>query len=50
MQYNVVGAFLNAIITSENPVIYKIPDGFKKDRICTKLNQALYRLRDSLLL
>jgi hypothetical protein len=50
MQYDVVGAFLNAIITSENPVIYEMLDGFKKDGICAKLNRALYRLRDSPLL
>jgi hypothetical protein len=38
MQYNVVGAFLNAMITLENLVICEILDGFKKDRICAKLN------------
>jgi transposase InsO family protein len=50
MQYDVVGAFLNAMITSENPVICEMPDGFKKDGICAKLNRALYGLRDSPLL
>ena len=50
MQYDVVGAFLNAMITKDNPVICDLPDGFKKPGICVKLNRALYGLRDSPLL
>ncbi|KAF1923419.1 uncharacterized protein M421DRAFT_9654 [Didymella exigua CBS 183.55] len=30
LQYDVVGAFLNAMITSEHPVVCDMPDGFKK--------------------
>lgn len=49
-QFDVVGAFLNAKITAENPVICEMPDGFKKEGMCVKLNRALYGLRDSPLL
>jgi hypothetical protein len=50
LQYDVVGAFLNALITAANPVICELPDGFKKEGMCVRLNRALYGLRDSPLL
>lgn len=50
MQYDVVGAFLNAMITAENPVVCELPDGFREPGMCVKLNRALYGLRDSPLL
>jgi hypothetical protein len=50
LQYNIMGAFLNALITAANPVIYKLPDSFKKEEMCVRLNRALYGLRDSPLL
>ncbi|KAI1689517.1 RVT-2 domain containing protein [Pyrenophora tritici-repentis] len=50
MQFDVVGAFLNAKITAENPVFCQLPDGFKKPGMCVRLNRALYGLRDSPLL
>jgi hypothetical protein len=49
-QYDVVGAFLNAKITAENPVICEMPDGFHNENHCVRLNRALYGLRDSPLL
>ena len=49
-QFDVVGAFLNARITAENPVICEMPDGFRKEGMSVKLNRALYGLRDSPLL
>jgi hypothetical protein len=49
-QYNIVGAFLNAMITAKNPIWCKLPDGFKINGKCVKLNRALYRMRDSPLL
>ena len=50
MQYDVVGAFLNALITSSNPVICDMPDGFKRHGYSVKLNRALYGLKESPLL
>lgn len=50
LQYDVVGAFLNALITSENPVFCDLPEGFRKAGLCVRLNRALYGLRDSPLL
>jgi hypothetical protein len=49
-QYDVVGAFLNALITADNPVVCELPDGFRKEGKCVRLNRALYGLRDSPLL
>jgi hypothetical protein len=49
-QYNVVGAFLNALITADNPVVCELPDRFRKEGKCVRLNRALYGLRDSPLL
>lgn len=49
-QLDVVGAFLNAAITSENPVTCELLDGYKKLGKCVRLKRALYGLRDSPLL
>ncbi|KAH6242081.1 hypothetical protein HBI42_243440 [Parastagonospora nodorum] len=50
MQNDVTGAFLNATITKENPVLCELPDGFKEPGMCVRLNRALYGMRDSPLL
>ena len=50
MQYDVVGAFLNALITSSNLVICDMLDGFKRHGYSVKLNRALYGLKESPLL
>jgi hypothetical protein len=31
MQYNIVGAFLNALITADNLVVYELLDRFRKE-------------------
>ncbi|EAT91904.1 hypothetical protein SNOG_00409 [Parastagonospora nodorum SN15] len=33
MQNDVIGAFLNATITKENPMLCELPDGFKEPGI-----------------
>lgn len=49
-QYNVVGAFLNALRDQHPTVICELPKGYQIPRKCVKLKRALYRLKDSLLL
>jgi hypothetical protein len=50
-QFDVVNAFINAVRNSELPlVICKLPLGFKKPGYVTKVDRALYGLRDSLVL
>ena len=50
-QFDVVNAFINAVRSSELPlVICKLPLGFKKPGYVAKVNRALYSLRDSLVL
>jgi Na+/H+-dicarboxylate symporter len=50
-QFDVVNAFINAIYSSELPlVICKLPLGFKKLGYIAKVDRALYSLRDSLIL
>ena len=47
-QFDVVNAFINAVRSSELPlVIYKLPLGFKKLGYVAKVDRALYGLRDS---
>jgi hypothetical protein len=50
-QFDVVNAFINAVRSSELPlVICKLPLGFKKLGYVAKVNRALYGLRNSLAL
>ena len=49
-QYDVVGAFLNALMSKDSPMLCNLPDGYQKAGKCVKLNRALYGLRDSPLL
>jgi dihydrodipicolinate synthase/N-acetylneuraminate lyase len=47
-QYNVINAFINAIRSSDLPlVIYKLPLGFKVLKYVAEVDRALYSLRDS---
>jgi hypothetical protein len=50
LQWDVVGAFLNALISADNPVVCEMPDGFRRAGYCVKLNRALYGLKESPLL
>jgi Reverse transcriptase (RNA-dependent DNA polymerase) len=50
-QFDVVNTFINAVRSSElPPVICKLPLGFEKLSYVAKVDQALYGLRDSLVL
>jgi hypothetical protein len=50
-QFDVINAFINAVYSSElSLVICKLPLSFKKLGYVTKVNRALYSLRDSLIL
>ena len=47
-QFDVVNAFVNVTRdTRSQPVACKLPDGFKKPRMCVEIDRALYGLRDS---
>ena len=48
IQYDAVNAFVNAKIDKD--VYIRLPPSYKKAATLTKLNKALYRLRESLLL
>ena len=47
LQFDVIGAFLNAKRDNMPLVICQLPDGYKKEGTCVKLNRALYGLKDS---
>lgn len=49
-QFDVVGAFMNALREGQVQVLCDLPEGFKVDSICVKLEKALYGLKDSPLL
>jgi hypothetical protein len=50
-QFNVVNVFVNTKRDLYSVLVaYKLLNRFKQLRICVKINQALYRIRDSLAL
>jgi hypothetical protein len=50
-QFNVVNVFVNAKRDSRSVLVaYKLLNRFKQPRMCVKIDQALYRIRDSLAL
>ena len=49
-QFDMAQAFLNASREGQEPVVYELPEGFRKPGIYVKLRKALYGLRDSPLL
>jgi hypothetical protein len=49
-QYDVVGAFLNAHINTDSPVLCELPEGYQRPGMCVQLKRALYGLRESPLL
>jgi hypothetical protein len=49
-QYDIMGAFLNAIKENSEKLYAELPAGYKKSGKCIKILKAIYRLRDSLLL
>jgi hypothetical protein len=50
-QFNIVNIFVNAKRNPRNILVaYKLLNKFKQPKMCVKINQALYRIRDSLAL